>query len=55
MIPLIDLTLSKALRNQIKKEVAKVIDSNNYILGPKLESLAKKLAKYIGVKYATGV
>ena len=55
MIPLIDLTLPKTLNNQIKKEVAKVIDSKNFILGPQVESFEKKFAEYIGTRYAIGV
>ena len=55
MIPLIYLTLPKTLNNQIKKEVAKVIDSHNYILGAQVESFEKKFAAYCGVRYAVGV
>ena len=55
MIPLIDLTLPKSLNNQIKKEVVKVIDSQNYILGAQVELFEKKFAAYIGTRYAIGV
>lgn len=55
MIPLIDLTLPKRINDQIKKEVALVIDSQNYILGPQLESFEKKFAAYCGTQYAIGV
>src|SRR3990167_6674854 len=55
MIPLVDLTIDKKLRDKITKEITQVVDSKKYILGPKLESFEKKFAKYIGVKYAIGV
>ena len=55
MIPLIDLTLPKKINDQIKREVAQVIDSHNYILGAKVESFEKKFAAYCGVRYAIGV
>src|SRR3989344_2200342 len=55
MIPLVDLELSKSLNKKIKKEVGKVIDSKNYILGSYVESFERNFAKFIGVKYAIGV
>ena len=55
MIPLINLSLPKKLEAEIKKEVDKVIDSKNFILGEKVEKFEKAFAKYIGVKYAIGV
>src|SRR3989344_504552 len=55
MIPLIDLTLPKRINDRIKREIARVIDSHNYILGAKVESFEKKFANYCGVRYAIGV
>ena len=55
MIPLIDLTSSKKVEAEIKKAITSVINSNTYILGPKLESFESHFAKYIEVKYAIGV
>ncbi|KKR58825.1 MAG: pyridoxal phosphate-dependent protein [Candidatus Curtissbacteria bacterium GW2011_GWA1_40_47] len=55
MIPLVDLTIDKKLRDKITKEITQVVDSKKYILGAKLESFEKKFAKFIGVKYAIGV
>lgn len=55
MIKLIDLSLDKKTLSLIKKGVFEVIESNNYVLGSKLESFEKKFAKLLGVKYAIGV
>src|SRR3989338_9737749 len=55
MIPLVDLTIDKKLRDKITKEITQVVDSKKYILGAKLESFEKKFAKYIGTRYAIGV
>jgi len=55
MIPLVDLELSKSLNEKIKKEVGKVIDSKNFILGERLYLFEKEFATHIGVKHAVGV
>lgn len=55
MIPLIDLSLPKNVKDQIKKEIGKVIDSKSYILGEQLGTFEKEFAKFVGVKYAIGV
>jgi len=55
MIPLVDLTLDKKLLDKITKEITRVVDSKNYILGAKLEFFEDKFANFIGVRYAIGV
>ena len=55
MIKLIDLSQDKKTISDIKKGVSEVIESNNYVLGSKLESFEKQFAKLLGVKYAIGV
>ncbi len=55
-VPLLDL---KAQYQQIKPEIdaalQEVITSQHFILGPVLERFEKKMAQYIGAKYAIGV
>ncbi len=55
MIPLIDLKLEKQLEREIKKNVARVINSQSYILGRELAAFEKEFAKTIGVKEVIGV
>lgn len=54
-IPFANLRLDPKLKYEILKEVNQVIDSQKFILGPKLEKFEKNFAKYIGVKYCIGV
>ncbi|OGS27834.1 MAG: hypothetical protein A2297_06735 [Elusimicrobia bacterium RIFOXYB2_FULL_48_7] len=55
-IPYINLKAEhKALKKQILKEVAKVLDSANFILGPEVQEFEKNAAKYCGTKYAVGL
>lgn len=55
MIPLTDLSEDKVNLTKIKKSIADVIDSKNYILGKRLESLENEFSKFIGARYAVGV
>ncbi|MBI3341911.1 DegT/DnrJ/EryC1/StrS family aminotransferase [Candidatus Curtissbacteria bacterium] len=55
MIPLTDIALEPDLYREIKKNINKVIDSKNYILGHELEKFEKTFAKFIGAKEAVGV
>ncbi len=42
----------KRIRNEIEKNINKVLDHGNYILGPEIKELESKLAGYVGVKHA---
>lgn len=52
MIPLIDLKKQYSLiENRIKERVCSVLDSGQYVMGPEVEALEKRLAEYVGVKH----
>jgi len=40
-----------ALKPEIDKQIAEVIESSRFILGPKVQELEKELAEFIGVKH----
>lgn len=42
----------KRIRNEIEKNINKVLDHGNYILGPEVKELESKLADYVGIKHA---
>ena len=55
-VPLLDLKAQlKTIEKEVKDAVIEVIDSTQYILGPKVEELEDKISKYVGAKYAIGV
>lgn len=55
-IPLFDLTRQyDELRSKMLKEIDKVISSGIVIMGQNVEEIEKKIANYIGVKYAVAV
>ena len=55
-VPLLDLHGQMApLRNEILAAVTEVIDSTQYILGPKVEQFEKNIAAYCGAGYGIGV
>ncbi|MGD9384218.1 MAG: DegT/DnrJ/EryC1/StrS family aminotransferase [Desulfobacterales bacterium] len=55
-VPLLDLKAQlKTIEKDVKNAVNDVIDSTQYILGPKVLELEEKIAEYAGAKYATGV
>ena len=55
-VPLLDLHGQMApLRNEILAAVTEVIDSTQYILGPKVEQFEKNIAAYCGSGYGIGV
>ena len=55
-VPLLDLKAQYArIREEIKSAVDEVLESQVFILGPKVESLEKNVAAYCGAKHAVGV
>lgn len=54
-IPFIDLkTQYEKYKEEINKEVLGVMESTQFILGPQVETLEKKLSEFIGSKHAIG-
>lgn len=55
-VPLLDLKAQYAtIKNEIDKALIEVAESQNFILGPKVEALEKDLSAYLGSKHALGV
>ena len=55
-IPILDLKAQYAtIRAEVQKAVDEVLESQMFILGPKLEELEKAVAAYSGTSYAVGV
>ncbi|MCA1588984.1 MAG: DegT/DnrJ/EryC1/StrS family aminotransferase [Acidobacteria bacterium] len=54
-VPLLDLTeQNRLLRPKIEAALARVLDTNAFILGPEVEALERELAEYCGTKHAIG-
>ncbi|MEA1971678.1 MAG: aminotransferase class I/II-fold pyridoxal phosphate-dependent enzyme, partial [Candidatus Cloacimonadota bacterium] len=54
-VPMLDLDRQyKPIKNKIKDEIAKLIDTNQYILGPQVKVFEKKIEEYLGVNNAIG-
>ena len=54
-VPLIDLATQVAtLRGEIMDALARVVDSQKFILGEEVQALEKRLAEYSGARYAIG-
>ncbi|MFL6374230.1 MAG: DegT/DnrJ/EryC1/StrS family aminotransferase [Pyrinomonadaceae bacterium] len=54
-VPLLDLKeQNSALRPEIEAAIARVLDTNGFILGSEVAALEKELAEYCGVKHAIG-
>ena len=54
-VPLLDLKAQFApLRDEILAAIARVCDSQRFILGPEGEALERELAAILGVKHAVG-
>lgn len=54
-VPLLDLTeQNQALRPEIEAALARVLDTNAFILGGEVKALEDELAAYCGTKYAIG-
>jgi dTDP-4-amino-4,6-dideoxygalactose transaminase len=55
-IPLVDLKAQyQTIRDEINEAIHEVLESQYFILGPKVQELEKKVAQYCGVKYGVGV
>lgn len=55
-IPLLDLKAQySTIRGEIKAAVEEVLESQHFILGPKVEELESSVAAYSGTRYAIGV
>jgi len=55
-VPLLDLKAQYAsIRDEVKKAVDEVIESQYFILGPKVEELERAVAAYTGARFAVGV
>ncbi len=54
-VPLLDLkTQYTSLREEILREVTRVLDSQRYVLGPEVEALEQELAAYSQSQFAVG-
>lgn len=54
-VPLLDLTEQNSLlRPEFEAAIARVLDTNSFILGPEVAALESELAEYCGTKYAIG-
>lgn len=54
-IPFIDLQSQyQSYKSEIDSSIQDVLDSSQYIMGPKVKSFESNLAKYVGVKHAIG-
>ena len=55
-VPLLDLKAQYSkIKGEIKFAIDEVLESQRFILGPKVEELEKNIAEYSGTKYAVGV
>ncbi len=55
-VPLLDLNAQYAsIRGEIREALDRVVESQQFILGPEVESLESEIAAYCGCRYAVGV
>jgi len=55
-VPLLDLQLQyRNIKDEIRQAVEEVLESQQFILGPKVEALERALADYCGCAHAVGV
>lgn len=55
-VPLLDLKEQlKGIEKELKEALNEVVDSTRYVLGPKVEELETRIARYVGTDYAVGV
>ena len=54
-VPLLDLKLQyERIREEVQREINEVLDSQNFILGPKVEALEQQVASYLHVRQTIG-
>ena len=55
-VPLLDLKAQyAAIKADVDAAIAEVMESQHFILGPKVEQCEKAIARYCGSSYAVGV
>ena len=55
-IPILDLTAQyNSIKSEIDEAIARVVDSQHFVLGPEVEAFESEVAAYCGTKYAVGV
>jgi dTDP-3-amino-3,4,6-trideoxy-alpha-D-glucose transaminase len=55
-VPLFDTSTALApLREELRAAIARVLDSERYILGPEVEAFEREFAAYCGARHAVGV
>jgi dTDP-4-amino-4,6-dideoxygalactose transaminase len=55
-VPLLDLRAQYAtIKSEIDEAIARVVESQHFILGPEVEALERSLSEYCRAKYALGV
>ena len=55
-VPLLDLKAQYArIQDEVRVAVDRVLDSQQFILGPEVEALENTIAEYVGVEHAVGV
>jgi dTDP-4-amino-4,6-dideoxygalactose transaminase len=55
-VPLLDLKLQyRQIQSEVKASLDEVMESQYFILGPKVKELEEKIARYTNTKYAVGV
>ncbi len=55
-IPLLDLKAQYAsIRDELDGAVARVVESQGFVLGPEVEAFEEEIARYVGVRHAVGV
>jgi len=55
-IPILDLTTQyKSIKSEVDAAIARVVESQHFILGPEVEAFESEVAAYCGTKYAAGV
>ena len=55
-IPLLDLKAQYAsIRAELDEAVARVVESQGFVLGPEVEAFEQEIADYLGVRHAVGV
>ncbi len=55
-VPLLDLKIQyAAIREEVRKVIDEVCDSQAFILGPRVEQLEREISDYCGIKHAIGV